>query len=253
MTKQAERGWFLALALAVLTCPRPVPAQAELGPDRCVIGIDVGHSLDKPGATSARGMTEWTFNRRLAGEVAQAITETGAASAVLINGEGRSMALADRPRLAKEGGAGLFLSIHHDSAQPQFLKPWRHDGKEGLTADDISGYSIFVSSTGSHPVQSLRMAKGLAGELRAAGYAPTLHHAVPIKGESRELIDREGGIYRFDELAVLRTAEIPALLFEAGVIVNRWEEARLESAPYRGGLINAVTQAVLDYCALTDP
>jgi N-acetylmuramoyl-L-alanine amidase len=43
-----------------------------------------------------------------------------------------------------------------------------------------------------------------------------LHHAEPVAGESRELIDRALGIYRYDELAVLRTATMPAVLFEAG-------------------------------------
>jgi N-acetylmuramoyl-L-alanine amidase len=217
------------------------------------VGIDVGHSLDSPGATSSRGVSEWTFNRRLAGEVAQAITETGQATAFLTNPDGQTLKLQDRPRLAKDGGATLFLSIHHDSAQPQFLKPWRHEGGEGRTADGIRGYSIFVSRTGSHPEDSLLFAQSLAEALRSSGHAPTLHHAAPIAGENREMIDREGGIYRFDELAVLRTASLPALLFEAGVIVNHEEEALLTTPDYRAGLADALTQAVLDTCALTGP
>ncbi|WP_413208367.1 N-acetylmuramoyl-L-alanine amidase family protein [Rhodospirillum sp. A1_3_36] len=250
MIKSAKREGFLVVTAVLVGLVLPNSAWAELGKDRCVVGIDVGHSIEQPGATSARGRPEWAFNRRLAGEVAQTINTTGMASAFLINGEGETLSLAERPRRAKMGGAGLFLSIHHDSAQPQFLKPWRHDGKEGLTADGIHGYSIFVSRTGSHPEESLRFAQGLAGALRATGYTPTLHHAEPIKGENRELIDRDRGIYRFDELAVLRTAELPALLFEAGVIVNRNEEVLLDTAEYRAGLIDALTQAVLDYCAL---
>jgi N-acetylmuramoyl-L-alanine amidase len=249
MIKQATQGGILT-AIAVLACLFPLSAGAELGKDSCVVGIDAGHSVGQAGATSARGRTEWTFNRRLAGEVANAINDTGVASAFLINPDGETITLAERPRRAKKGGAGLFLSIHHDSAQPQYLKPWRFDGGEGLTADGIHGYSIFVSRTGSHPEESLRFAQGLAGALRAMGYTPTLHHAEPIKGENRELIDRDSGIYRFDELAVLRTAELPALLFEAGVIVNRNEEALLDTPKYRGGLTDALTQAVLDYCAL---
>ena len=39
---------------------------------------------------------------------------------------------------------------------------------------------------------------------------PTFHHAEPIKGENRELVNRDLGIYRFDDLIVLKSAATPA-------------------------------------------
>lgn len=33
---------------------------------------------------------------------------------------------------------------------------------------------------------------------------PSLHHAEPIHGENRELLDTTLGIYRFDDLTVLK-------------------------------------------------
>ena len=54
----------------------------------------------------------------------------------------------------------------------------------------------------------------------AAGEKPSLYHAEPIAGENRPLLDRRLGVHRFDGLAVLKTATMPAVLVEAGVIVN---------------------------------
>ncbi len=42
-----------------------------------------------------------------------------------------------------------------------------------------------------------------------------------------ELIDEEAGVYRYDHLIVLHSAHMPAVLLEAGSIVNRQEELEL--------------------------
>ena len=60
----------------------------------------------------------------------------------------------------------------------------------------------------------------------AAGEKPSLYHAEPIAGENRLALDRRLGVHRFDGLAVLKTATMPAVLVEAGVIVNPDDEAR---------------------------
>ena len=46
----------------------------------------------------------------------------------------------------------------------------------------------------------------VGARLRDACLVPTLHHAEKIPGESRELLDAQLGIYRFDDLAALKSA-----------------------------------------------
>ncbi len=242
----------IVLLAALLSARDGAVVWAAMEADQCVVGIDAGHSPDSPGATSARGKGEWDFNLRLAREFAAAVNGTGWAKAFLINGNGETPTLTQRAPRAKELGATVFYSIHHDSVQPQYLTPWVHEGRERFYTDMIDGYSIFISATGSHPRDSLALAQTLGQELTMQGYHPSLHHAEPVKGENRDLVDRGLGIYRFDELAVLRTASLPALLFEAGVIVNKDEEERLETYGYREGLVAALTQSVLDFCMLND-
>jgi N-acetylmuramoyl-L-alanine amidase len=47
-------------------------------------------------------------------------------------------------------------------------------------------------------------------------------------------------VHYFDNLAVLKTARIPALLFEAGVIVNRDEELRMRDPAVRIRIVESI-------------
>jgi N-acetylmuramoyl-L-alanine amidase len=69
----------------------------------------------------------------------------------------------------------------------------------------------------------------------------------------RELLDSATGVYRFDELVVLKQTHMPAVLLEAGSIINRDEELLL-GTPERRALITAsVTEAVKAFCKLRSP
>jgi N-acetylmuramoyl-L-alanine amidase len=194
------------------------------------IAVDVGHYLAKPGVISARGVTEFKYNLQLSREVAEALQRAGH-RILLIGADGLAENLGGRaPRAA---GMDLFLSIHHDSVQPRFLSSWEVDGETLLYSDHFSGFSLFVSRLNSHTEASLKCASAIGAALRAAGFTPSRYHADPIVGENRPFADEANGVHYFDNLAVLKTARIPALLFEAGVIVNRDEELRMRDPAVR--------------------
>ena len=64
-----------------------------------------------------------------------------------------------------------------------------------------------------------------------------------------ELLDQEAGVYGYDHLIVLRRTPMPAVLLEAGSIVNRNEELELATTERRKNVAEAVTAAVEDFCA----
>ena len=134
-----------------------------------------------------------------------------------VSADGKEVALADRATRTPD--ADLFVSIHHDSMQQAWIDAGRRR--------EFAGFSIFVSEKNPQYAQSLRCAKAIGEEMLVAGEKPSLYHATPIPGENRPLIDARLSIHRFDDLVVLRTAPIPAVLVEAGVIANPDEEARL--------------------------
>jgi len=52
-------------------------------------------------------------------------------------------------------------------------------------------------------------------------------------------------MYRFDDLIVLRTANMPAVLLECGVIVNPDEEKELKQPERQSKTVRAIRSAVL--------
>jgi N-acetylmuramoyl-L-alanine amidase len=219
-------------------------ASSQAQPVPPLIALDVGHYLAAPGATSARGVPEFEFNRSLVRAIDEKLRESGLRTA-LIGIEGDARELAARPRRAREAGALLFLSVHHDSARERYLRDWEYEGVARKYLDDrFQGYSLFVSRQNPQWRQALDCASALGASLRAAGFKPSRYHADPVLGESREFADEANGVHFFDNLAVLRNATIPAVLFEAGVIVNRDEEANLSLDATRARIAGAINEAM---------
>ncbi len=205
--------------------------------DRTAIAVDVGHFLEKPGAISARGVAEFHYNLQLAREVSESLRRAGHKT-ILIGEDGMAENLGSRAPRAS--GMGLFISIHHDSVQPRFLAAWEYEGEARNYSDRFSGFSLFVSRLHPDPRASLKCASAIGAALRQAGFTPSRYHADPIVGENRPFADEENGVHYFDNLAVLKTARVPALLFEAGVIVNRDEELRMRDPAVRGQIAGAI-------------
>lgn len=237
-------AWTLAMLLGT------GPALA-CNPDGFVVALDIGHTEESPGAISARGVPELQFNRELALDLAEALRLGGFHGTELINLDGRIGSLQARTRVAEELGASVLLSVHHDSVQPQYLERWTVDGVKRAYSDRYRGYSLFVSAQNRRYAESRRFGALLGEALRARGMEPTLHHAEPIPGEGRPLLDADLGLYRYDGLHVLRTATMPAVLFEAGVILHRDEELELRHPARRQKVAAALVSALHSFCGET--
>jgi hypothetical protein len=82
----------------------------------------------------------------------------------------------------------------------------------------------------------------------------TPHYTDPIMGNRmRRLVDALAGVYRYDQLIVLRTTGMPAALLEAGSIINREEELRVGSADHQALTSAAVADAVTAFCETHRP
>jgi N-acetylmuramoyl-L-alanine amidase len=78
----------------------------------------------------------------------------------------------------------------------------------------------------------------------------TPHYTLPLmRHYRRELVDADAGVYRFDELVVLKMTRMPAVLLEAGSIVNRQEELELATPERRAKTSSAIVAAIEDFCA----
>ncbi len=234
-----------ALVLGLLLAGGSAAAQAACERDEFVLAIDVGHSVRSPGATSAHGVPEYLYNKTLAGRLLAAAHKRGYDEAFIVNDGDAILHLTERTELADDMDADLFISIHHDSMPAKYLSRWTYQGASLRYGDQFRGHSIFYSEDNDEPERSREFASLLGQELRARKLAPTLHHD-GYRG--RRLVDENLGIYRFNKLIVLHSADMPAVLFEAGVILNREEELLLASEKHQDLLIDGILAAVDRYC-----
>lgn len=207
------------------------------------VAIDVGHYLERPGAISAHGVTEFEYNHALAAVVAARLAGDGV-PVRLIGHRGDMADLWARPREAEAAGAGFFLSIHHDSVKEEYLQPWTWNGRALRYAEGFAGFSLFVSRLNPRLDESLACASAIGAALRRAGLPVATHHGVSSAGVERPWADEANGVYYYDNLVVLKGATIPAVLLEAGVIVNRDEERALAGAERRALTAAAVAQGL---------
>ena len=212
-----------ALLLAALLAACALPGKE--------VALDVGHNLAEPGAVSAAGVPEFRYNLALAERVRAALERAGLRVRV-IGERGDYGDLRARTRDAR--GASLFVSIHHDSVKAPMLP----------VAGRFSGFSLFVSHENPFPDRSLACASAIGARLRAAGFVPSRYHADPEAGEGRAFADEANGVHWFDGLAVAASATMPAVLVEAGVIVNPEEERRMADASVRERIARAIAGGI---------
>ena len=212
--------------------------------------VDVGHTEAVPGAMSARGVPEYAFNLNLAQDVKQALVSAGFGKTVLlITTKAPFLGLFERAVRANAMAANLFISIHHDSVPDNLLQTWQYEGQDHHFNDSYPGYALFISNQNGDRAGSLLFGKFLGTELQARGLGYTPHYVLPLmRHRQRELLDADAGVYRYDDLIVLQRTHMPAVLLEAGSIINRQEEPALASPERRAVASAAIAAAVEDFC-----
>jgi N-acetylmuramoyl-L-alanine amidase len=213
--------------------------------------LDVGHTARVPGADSARGAPEYIFNLQLADTIKQTLVTAGFSKTIrLITARAPWAGLLERAARANELRADLFIAIHHDSVPDNLIEKWEYNGQKHLFSDRFRGYSIFISDANADRKGSLAFGHLLGRELQARAMHYTSHYTLPLMGRHRhQLVDAEAGVYRYDQLLVLRNTLMPAVLLEAGSIVNRTEELELATPERRALISAAVVAAVEEFCA----
>jgi N-acetylmuramoyl-L-alanine amidase len=130
-----------------------------------------------------------------------------------------------------------------------FLENWEFEGKKSHFSDRFSGYSVFVSRNNPDFKTSFSFAELLGKEMKAQGLQYAQQYSQAIMGRYQHpLLDKETGVYSYDQLIVLRKTRMPAVLLEAGSIINRDEELKMDSPEHRDIISSGVTAAVKEFC-----
>jgi len=227
-------------------------AAAKCDPAKLRIAVDVGHTKESDGAMSARDVPEYNFNLNLARRVVEKLKSEGFAETKLLITEGKARPSLIR-RVASANGmkADIFLSIHHDSVPDKFKEKWQFEGKKLEYSDRFSGHSLFVSKENPYFETSFHLAQLIGRELKAKNLKYADQYASPIMGKYRhDLLDKDVGVYRYDHLVVLMTTQMPAVLLEAGSIINRDEEVAMASPERQDMITNSVASAFKKFCGV---
>jgi N-acetylmuramoyl-L-alanine amidase len=237
-----------ALGPSALKSSLPVATMCDRSKFRIV--LDVGHTAISEGATSARNVAEFVFNLRLARRIEKKLKSEGFPETRLLLTEGKARpSLVKRVAAANDLNANLFLSIHHDSVPNSLLENWEFEGKKSHFSDRFSGYSVFVSRNNPDFKTSFAFAELLGKEMKAQGLQYAQQYTQAIMGRYRHpLLNEETGVYGYDELVVLKSTRMPAVLLEAGSIINRDEELKMDSPERQDIISSAVTEAVKEFC-----
>lgn len=241
------RVLFLATYL-VLIC---AVSTGECSP--ATVLVDVGHSRSRSGAVSARGRTEFEFNLDMARALFVALRRSGDVKVILFNEEGASMSIRERVRRIKALHPLLVISIHHNSIIPNYLDYWTWKGVSRHFCDKFRGASVYFSAENLFADQSRDIAADLRRHMVKAGIILHQHPADELRERGIIAFPAQAGLYRFDDLGVLRGPGCPAVLLECGMIVNRDEELLLRDRKYQRKLAAAVAQAVKKHLKLFEP
>lgn len=267
----------LAVAAALLLAAPPVMAQAS---DSELVVLDPGHIPSYPGAAGACGKKEVAYNDAMAGDIRAALNAVPGLRTQLTRRPGKSVLPADdslppqpngresaqsflaRTALANRLGAALFVSIHHDSTDDRNIiqDPAACGGRGGtrikpeFKAAHHIGYNIWVyqGDAADRPryEESLKLAVEIGRRMRAAGLTASDIHIQPFEDcRSCRPVDKANGVWKQD-LAVLRTAKMPAVLVECANIADADLEAQTAASPeYRQRVVKAVADGVAAYAA----
>lgn len=228
---------------------------AESARGRPIVVVDPGHGGRDPGARSVdhgpnaqspESIAEKDLSLALAKELRDQLIKRGRVRVAMTREDDRYLTLDQRAGVARRLGAGLFVSLHIDSAPNPLAR----------------GISVYSLSDVASDAEAARFAaaenRGGGGEVEAADPVAALLSDLAMRGQmtasadfaARLVAKAEGKVglrpqpHRFAAFHVLRRAGTPAVLVEAGYLSNRDDDKLLRSTAYRAALAEALAQAI---------
>ena len=216
-------------------------------PGRPLVLIDAGHGGQDPGATAVSGdITEKELTLQLARELRDRLAADGRVRIALTREDDRYLTLDQRSALARRLGASLYVSLHMDSA-PNPLARGASIYSLSDVASDAEAEKLALKEN-----SAVARAAGSDGSVRAILSDLALRSQMTASANFAELLVRSSAgrvelrpqPHRFANFFVLRSAGVPAVLFEAGYISNVEDEALLRSPEERAQIVSALARAI---------
>ena len=217
-------------------------------PGRAIVLIDAGHGGRDPGATAGSGaVSEKQLTLAMANELADLLEKRGRVRVALTRTDDRYLTLDQRAAIARRIGASLFVSLHMDSAPNPLARgatlyslsdvASSEEAARFASAENRAGDALSSEADGS--LRSILSDLALRGQMEQSAQ---LALRTVRRAQGRILLRPRP--HQFAAFHVLRRADIPALLVEAGYISNADDEALLVTPAGRAGLVLVLAQAI---------
>ncbi len=215
-----------------------------------VIFIDPGHGGRDPGAIGVAGTHEKVITTKASQSLKAMLEKTGRYKVVLTRQKDVYLDHETRLRLAREGGADLFISVHADSAGNKTAK-----GASVYTlADRAKGRSKRLVSNTQNWIMDIDLSKqsdpvgdilvDLAQrktESQSEQFADIL---IEELSASTQLV---GNSHRRAGYFVLLAPDVPAVLLELGFLSNTEDEKLLNKQSHRDKIMKSVVKSIDRY------
>jgi len=242
---EARRG---GLTIALPAAVADVRIRAARTPGRPIVLIDPGHGGRDPGATGVSGsVAEKQLTLAMATELADLLEKRGRVRVALAREDDDYLTLDQRAAIARRIGASLFVSLHMDSAPNPLAR-----GTTLYSLSDVASSEEAARFASTENRAGEALSSETDGSLRSILSDLALRGQMEQSAElARRTVRRAAGRvalrprpHQFASFQVLRRADTPALLVEAGYISNVDDEALLVTRVGRAPLVLVLAQAI---------
>lgn len=240
-----------AAAQSSLTVDLPPPANdriygSPVAKGRPIVVIDAGHGGRDPGATSVSGQVrEKELTLALAQALRDELVKRGRVRVAMTREDDRYLTLDDRAAVARRLNAAMFVSIHIDSAANPLAR-----GASVYSLSDVASDAEAARLAARENADSGAIGRDGSVENMLADLAMRSQMTASADLASRLVNKAAGRVelrpnpHRFAAFHVLRRADAPAVLFEAGYLSNADDEVLLRNPNERAKMVLALSQAI---------
>ncbi len=237
-----------AITVALPQAMQAVPITEARVPGRPLVVIDAGHGGRDPGASGVVGkVREKDLTLTLARELRNRLKAGGRVRVALTRDGDDTLALDQRSAIARQLGAALFVSLHADSAANPLARGATIYSLSDVASDADAARFAAGQNAGEQPVTSVAdgsVRSLLADLVTQDEMNASADFAVRLLRNAQGRVELRPEPHRFAAFRVLRRANAPAVLFEAGYLSNVEDEAMLTNPVSRARIVSTLARAI---------
>ena len=213
---------------------------------RPLVVLDAGHGGSDPGATSvSKEISEKQLTLAFARDLRDVLVQRGRVRVAMTRDDDRYISLDERAAVARRLDAGLFISLHMDSAPNPLARGASIYSLSDVASDAEAARFAAAQNRDSAAENEASPAQAMLSDLAMRDQMDaSAAFATRLIGKSAGRFELRPQPHQFAAFHVLRRAGTAAVLFEAGYVSNTDDEALLRDPEHRKAIVLALAQAI---------